>query len=234
MVREGLDQELPARLSAIDAFNGERHFKERERLEYLHFGSRKADEVFAGLPLRNTTPNDLNSDDTCAFVRDFDPQVVIVFGTDLIRSPLMEVLPTDTINVHLGISPRYRGSATLFWPFYFLEPQYAGVTFHRVIHEPDAGAVLHQFQTELRSGDGIHDVGVRSVLQAADELVEILLRRDEGWTFHVQRSTGKNFLSRDFRYEHLRVNYTLFGDRMVDAYLAGELGEGGPSLVKAF
>ena len=33
------------------------------------------------------------------------------------------------INVHLGLSPYYKGSATNFWPFVNNELQFLGVTF---------------------------------------------------------------------------------------------------------
>jgi len=36
---------------------------------------------------------------------------------------------------------------------------------------------------------------------------------------HAQRTTGRLYLTRQFRPEHLRVNYDLFDDRMVDAHL---------------
>ena len=37
--------------------------------------------------------------------------VALIFGTGLIKDPLYSALPADTINMHLGLSPRYRGSA---------------------------------------------------------------------------------------------------------------------------
>ena len=44
--------------------------------------------------------------------------------------PTFAVLPKEKINLHLGLSPWFKGSVTLFWPFYHLMPQFCGSTFH--------------------------------------------------------------------------------------------------------
>ena len=35
------------------------------------------------------------------------------------------IVQKKNLNLHLGLSPWYKGSATLFWPFYFLQPNYS-------------------------------------------------------------------------------------------------------------
>jgi methionyl-tRNA formyltransferase len=161
--------------------------------------------------------------------------LAFIFGTDIIKDPLLSCLPQDRVNLHLGLSPWFRGSATLFWPFYFLQPQFAGATFHQILPEADAGQILHQCVPDLRPGDGIHDVGVRTVQSAQLALGKLLDSYADrgGWAYQEQRSTGRLFLTRDFQSSHLRVIYDLYDNKIVDAYLNGEIEQRIPRLVGA-
>ena len=169
-------------------------------------------------------------------MQDANPDVVLIFGSDLIKEPLLSMLPRHTLNLHLGLSPRYRGAATLFWPFYFMEPTYAGSTFHYIVSEPDAGDIIHQVIPTLQRGDGIHDVSSKVVIDSVKHAIRLLEIFERGgvWKLYKQKSTGKNFLGSDFRPQHLRVIYNVFNDDMVDCYLDGNLESRTPRLVRQF
>ena len=234
MERENVVPNPPARLALQDQNNFRRHFKERYDVEQQVFGSLDAAAVFSGRETLRCSPSELNSQRTADFARAFAPDLAFIFGPGLIREPLFGVLPEDRVNMHLGLSPWYRGSATLFWPFYFLEPQFAGVTFHQIIEAPDAGGIVHQCVPELLPGDGIHDVGARAVLKARDDLRSMLddYQRTSRWEYRPQRSAGRLFLNRDFEPMHLRVIYDLFENGIVDQFLNGGLSGRRPSLVR--
>lgn len=229
-IREHLLPRPPEGTNAHDKALFVEHFARREQAEAAHFGA----QVPPACVLRQVGRPGLNTPETAAFVRDYAPDVALVFGCGIIKSPLLEALPRHTLNLHLGLSPRYRGSATLFWPFYFQEPAYAGATFHYLLAEPDAGAVVHQSLPELARGDGIHDVACKVVRQSAADMVGLLaaLERQGDWPAQAQRGSGKLFLSTDFRPEHLRVNYDLFGDAMVDHFLDGAIAQKRPTPVR--
>ena len=139
--REHMQPAAPEGIDDHDRALWNVHFGNREFFEWQAFGTQDGIDVEDVLYV-----DELNTDETAAFMEIIEPDLVLVFGSHMIRDPLFSELPPDTINLHLGLSPRYRGSATLFWPFYFLEPQFAGCTFHRIVHEPDAGDILHQIR----------------------------------------------------------------------------------------
>ena len=159
---------------------------------------------------------------------------VFVFGSGLIKSPLMEILPKETINLHLGLSPRYRGSATLFWPFYFLEPNFAGTTFHYLVEQPDAGEIIHQIVPTLNYGDKIHDVACKVVAASSDAVIDLIkIHLKKGyWDKFRQNHSGKNFLDSDFHPTHLRIIYDTFHEKIVDYYLDGKVRNRIPNLIK--
>jgi hypothetical protein len=219
---------VPDGASAHDSDLWVRHFQNRNAKEYEYFGAPTSPEF----EHKWTAGSDLSSLHNVVYARSFAPDVVLIFGCGMIREPLLSALPPDTFNLHLGLSPRYRGAAPVFWPQYFLEPQWAGTTMHRIVHEPDAGEILHQSAPDLGRGDTIHDVSCRAVVTAADEAVELLERM--AILGHLptvpQRATGKNFLESDFQPAHLRPIYDVWEDRIVDAYLDGLIGGREPKL----
>lgn len=233
MRRESLSPTAPEDATAHDRALFRYHFDLRNRTEANAYGDLTHLSVLGKCPGRVVEASALNSDQVAREVRECNADLAIVFGTDLIKEPVLRVLPELTLNLHLGLSPWYRGSATLFWPFYFLEPQWAGVTVHRLVQAVDGGDIAFQSCPVLHSGMGIHDVGVGAVTSALPTLLQLIEMVNSGKkiSFQKQRSSGRIFRTKDFRPCHLRLNYDTFGDRMPDAYLTGALGGSIPDLV---
>lgn len=230
--REEIIPTPPKNIDPHDTKNFIRHFEERAQAEVKYFG----DQSMPDCEIHKVEPEELNTPASVKFIKKINPDIVVIFGSGLVKEPLYSALPRETINMHLGLSPRYRGAATLFWPFYFLEPAYAGSTFHYIVAEPDAGLIIHQVVPELVSSDGIHDVGAKTVVASTQALLELLkLHQEKGkWNAYPQKATGKNFLQKDFRPEHLRVIYDLYDNKLVQEYLAGTLTKKAPKLIRQF
>lgn len=71
------------------------------------------------------------------------PHVVVVTGTGIIGRRVLALAPAF-INIHCGITPRYRGVHGAFWAIYEGRPELAGTTIHRVDPGVDTGAILGQ------------------------------------------------------------------------------------------
>jgi len=230
--REEMIPQPPDNLQEVDKKNFILHFANRDKAEKKYFASPDTPEC----QILKVNEGNLNAEASAKFVEQIDPDIVMIFGCGLIKGSLFSALPYNSINLHLGISPRYRGSATLFWPFYFMEPNYAGTTFHYIISEPDAGDIIHQVVPRLNIDDKIHDVACKTVIQSAMEainLIKIFISKGE-WKRYKQKGTGKNFLSSDFKPEHLRVIYNIYNDDMVKQYLEGRLKSKTPKLIRQF
>ena len=224
--RGEMQPEPPQGTPAHDAQLWHRHFKARDERERAYFSPMRQPYK----PLR-VSADELSGPAAAGYVLTHPAELCLIFGTGMIRDPLASALPDMTLNLHLGLSPRYRGAATLFWPFYFLEPNHAGTTLHRITAEPDAGEILHQSRPKLITGDTIHDVACRAVVQATADMLALLDRWPD-WTFKKQRNTGKCFLARDFQPAHLRGIYDVWDDVIVDAYLNGEIVNAEPVLYR--
>ena len=233
--REHLVPNPPALLSPIDHDNFIRHFADREEAEQKAFGKLSKKDL-AGIPIYEVTQTSLNESDAVQWLKQQNPEVVISFGIHKLEKPMLDVLPDLAWNIHGGLSPWYKGNTTLFWPFYFLKPNWAGMTIHQLTSRLDGGDVIHHSVPELIYGDGIHDVAGRAVAQAAHDLVHIFKLLDQGVSItpQKQKSNGKLFVGTDWKPQHLRLIYNHFNNDIVDRFLDGELGVDHPPLVKAF
>jgi|TARA_R110001592_G_scaffold65074_1_gene199879 folate-dependent phosphoribosylglycinamide formyltransferase PurN len=214
----------------------EMHFNKRDQVEKLYYHDKSSELYDSYCDVLRVTPEELNSDLVKEFVRKKNPDVCFIFGTNIIKDNITEVMPNLSINLHLGLSPWYRGSATLFWPFYNLQPQFAGSTFHLIVNEPDAGDIIHQSTPPLHLGDSMHETAANTVIQSAKDLVKLLnlIKENKTITTSKQKHSGKNWLIKDFEPHHLKTIYRLYNDKIVDEYLNGNLGNRTPNLIKAF
>ncbi len=233
MQREELLPEPPSALDKHVEKLFKLHFENRHRVEASVFGNLNAVDVFKNVNSMFIKPDELNTKRVADKVGKFNADFCFIFGVGLILEPVIDVLPKDKINLHLGLSPWYKGGATLFWPFYHLEPQFCGSTLHQITKQADAGEIIHQCVPKLLPGDTIHDVGARCVVKARDELSKVFghWNVEKGFEGIVQKTSGRNWRGVDFHPSQLRVIYDLYQDRIVDSYLAGALSHRKPRLV---
>lgn len=232
MERENLLPQAPNGLQQHDTELFEKHFQKRFDVESKTYGELEARLIFNDYKTLYIKPGELNTYTIANEVHEFNADFCFIFGVDLILDPVIDMLPANKINLHLGLSPWYKGGATLFWPFYHLEPQFCGATFHQITKSADAGEIIHQCVPELAFGDTIHDVGAKCVLKAKHDLTFLLDHWVKFQHFDGQKQTtsGRNWRGVDFHPAHLRVIYDLYDDKIVDCFLEGNLALRRPKL----
>ena len=234
--REDFVPQCPEDLDGIDRDNFIRHFIDRDSAENNFFGKEIIKESFDTVPVLRVRQEELNSLKVIDWITKLNPDQLLSYGVHKLSSQIIDICPDYAWNIHGGLSPWYRGSVTLFWPFYFMKPNWAGMTIHKLSKLIDAGNIIHHSVPELKRGDGVHDVACRSVIQVADDLVKILNLLCEGKEIMSvpQKSEGKLFLGSDWEPYHLRLIYQLFKNDLVDEFLDGNIKSLPPKLVRAF
>ena len=72
-----------------------------------------------------------------------DSDLFIVFGSSFIKGWLCDFLvDKNALNLHVGISPYYRGSACNFWAVHDGNPNFVGATWHLLTQGLDDGPIL--------------------------------------------------------------------------------------------
>ena len=120
-----------------------------EHMEYYRMAEDRIIPNVEVLPGLSISPLEINNDSTRTEVKKFNPDLLLVFGTPILREKWFDLSIKHKFNLHLGLSPYYRGSGTLVWPFLNNEPQFAGITFHELTQELDMGKYLFRIRKML-------------------------------------------------------------------------------------
>lgn len=218
--------------------------KDLEQLYVEHFDGRASSEkkffgsfLLPNVPLLEVSKAELNNRSTCNFINKLTPDVVMSYGVHkLSEETLSEINATHKWNIHGGLSPWYRGVATHFWPSYFLQPQFTGMTIHQLTQDIDGGGIIHQSLAPLIKNDGLHDLACRAVIELCKDFSRLfnvmergLLRAPE-----LQISSGRIWREIDWQPSHLRVIYQLYKNSVVNYYLNNEFIKVEPKVVRQF
>ncbi len=111
----------------------------------------------------------VNGEEVTALLNQHQPQVVVVTGTGIIAKRILALAPTF-INIHVGITPRYRGVHGGFWAVYEGRPDLAGTTIHRVDPGVDTGAIIAQMPITVDYNDTYRTLPVKQYLAALEAM----------------------------------------------------------------
>ncbi|SMC26330.1 Formyl transferase [Desulfacinum hydrothermale DSM 13146] len=134
-----------------------------------------------------------------------DPDLITVFGTSLIRDPLLGRGRLGMVNLHGGLSPHYRGADGTFWALYHEEPHRVGCTIHFIDTGIDTGRLIAHVCPEVREGDDELTLFWRGVRDSAEVYAELLDRLERGERLGaVQGERGRLFQVKDRMWRHER------------------------------
>ena len=201
-----------------------RHFAERDQQENIFFGH---DAEFladsAAHRVLQVIPGELNSPQTFECLESADLDVLVVYGTNLIRSPLLEKYAGRMINMHLGLSPYYRGTATNFFPLLNDEPEYVGATIHLIDRGIDSGPIIHHARPKIETDDLPHTIGCKAILAGIEKVVLALREFEQGCLRSVPQWPVANprlYRRKDFHRLHVVQLYEMIADGLIPRFVA--------------
>lgn len=185
----------------------QKHFEGRAKTEETFFGN------FSEFPEKakciSVANGELHTDSVLTALKKYSIEAIALFGSSIVKEPILSLYPDKVINLHLGLSPYYRGSGTNFFPLLYGEPECMGATFHLATAEVDAGGILHQIRPEtITKEDTIHTLG-NTIIREAGQLFSTVLN---GYLtgilkpkYPLTTENGKLFRVRDFTPEVLQT-----------------------------
>jgi methionyl-tRNA formyltransferase len=114
-----------------------------------------------------------HNDPTCQkLLEDFQPDLLVLGGTRIIKPAILKIPSQGTINSHPGLLPRLRGSASVGWALYKDLPQ--GATTHFVDPEIDTGDIIVSRQLPVYRDDSYESLNYRIAILAGELMAEAL------------------------------------------------------------
>ena len=116
----------------------------------------------------------INSENYINEIIDLNPDLIISFGCSIIKGKLLDLFKGRFINVHLGLSPYYRGSGTNYWPMVYGEFEFIGATFMHIDAGIDTGKIIHQIRPKIFWGDSPSQIGNRLITDVAYTFIKLI------------------------------------------------------------
>lgn len=160
-------------------------------------------------------------------VEKINPDIILVYGTTIIKGDLLRIFEKRIINLHLGLSPYYRGSGTNYFPFVNNQPEYAGATLLYLDSGIDTGEIIHQFRPVIHKNDSFHQLSNRFLKYAFDSFVNLVENFNKVNKFTKnQYDFLKNFNKTrnyyryiDFNEQSLKDLYFNFDNGLINNYI---------------
>ena len=121
-------------------------------------------KVFSLTPLAEArreiiTSSELRSEEFASKIKSIKPALIIVYGTGLIKQEIIDIAP-KIMNLHLGMSPFYRGTATTLWPYYDKRPEMNGCTIMKLDDGIDSGDIYEIVLAEHDEKKTLNEINI--------------------------------------------------------------------------
>ena len=127
------------------------YFKNVNDAQFKLFGKSYVNKLKGNISILPIVFGDLNQ---CSmdFLSDFlKSDLYIVFGSSYIKGDLIDFLiKNKAINIHMGVSPFYRGADCNFWALYDNNPHLVGATIHMLSKGIDSGPILFHAMSNIK------------------------------------------------------------------------------------
>ncbi|MCA1480765.1 formyl transferase, partial [Bradyrhizobium sp. NBAIM08] len=149
------------------------------------------------------------------------PDLIITYGCSIIKYPLLSGFKEHIINVHLGLSPYYRGAATNFWPLVNKEPEYVGATFMYIDAGIDTGEIIHQIRPRITWGDTPSSIGNRLIKDMTETFARLVVYFDKLKKLPPPEKGGSSRLyhKKDYSLAAVEQLYRHFNSGLIENYL---------------
>lgn len=110
----------------------------------------------------------VNDSKCISLLKKINPEIVIVNGTRIISKNVLESIPVKFVNIHAGITPKYRNVHGAYWALVNNDFANCGVTVHEVDSGIDTGDIIYQKTIEVMRGDNF---STYPLLQLAEGII---------------------------------------------------------------
>jgi folate-dependent phosphoribosylglycinamide formyltransferase PurN len=118
--------------------------------------------------------NSVNDEACLQLLQQLQPDIILVNGTRIISKKILQSTDAVFVNMHVGITPQYRGSHGGYWALYNNDVENFGTTIHLIDAGIDTGAVVKQVFTRPEKTDNFVTYPVLQTALGIEALKEVL------------------------------------------------------------
>lgn len=179
---------------------GKSYGPDGDLLSHCLFGEASVDTMPGGDKI--SVVDSHNSTECSELIDAAQPEVIVVYGTAILKPHIFTKAKQVTLNMHTGLSPHYRGDSTLFWPIYYNDPDHLGVTVHKLVADVDGGDIVYTGLVEYQGGDGEAELFAKGVKVGTDLYLQAVQDVfDDAIVYHPQDLS----IGRETRWIHRTV-----------------------------
>lgn len=196
------------------------HFNLRDKAEKFYFSDDIKFKINPRLII-NIPKGKINNEIYVEKIKKLKPDIIAVFGTSLLKEKIIDICPEKIINMHLGLSPYYRGSAANFWPLYDNKLEYVGVTIHFLDKGIDSGNIIHQGRPEIENGDNQHTIGCKTIIVGTQLMIKAIKKCVESKpkSFSQDKKRGKLYFRKDFSVKDIKKLKEILEGGLIERYI---------------
>ncbi len=124
-------------------------------------------------------PESINDPKIIDRVNNLAPDLIVVCGTRLIQKKIIERLSPPLFNMHVGITPKYRGVHGGYWALVNKDEENFGVTMHYIDPGIDTGGVISQQRIRPNNRDNYATYPLIQVIAGLDCIREVVCQVKE-------------------------------------------------------
>ena len=145
---------------------------------------------------------------------------LISYGCSIINFKILNLFLPNFLNIHLGLSPYYKGAGTNFFPFVNKQLHFCGSTIMQTSEKLDGGKILHQLRPNFVEEDNIHTIGNKIIQQTAIDLCKILTSNKKIKFYELKTNfRTKIYKQKDFDEKSLNKALKNLNNNLVKKYI---------------
>lgn len=148
-----------------------------------------------------------------------NPDLILCYGASIIKSKLLDIYKGRFINIHLGLSPYYRGSGTNVWPIIDNRLDLIGATFMHIDKGVDTGRIIHQIRSKILLGDSPHTIGNRLIKDMVETCIKLILNFNDLCDMPQLDKEGKLFRDNDFNEHSCQKLYGNLQNNIIEKFI---------------
>ena len=127
--------------------------------------------------------NSVNSVKCISYIKKINPELIIVNGTRIISKEVLDSTEVKFLNIHAGITPKYRNVHGAYWSIVNNDLDNCGVTVHLVDKGIDTGSIIYQQLIPVTAKDNFVTYPLLQIAEGIIFLKKALLDNFENKVF---------------------------------------------------